>query len=158
MLGTMRLSIRMLRRHMALYSGCMATVGATSVIASASSSHPKFATWSDPLPRPENQREVAPKRRRLSLFYAKMTRQTPQHHPHYPFSTRRTSQHHPHHPFSARRRPKRHPRYPFSAHRRPKRQLRQPFSAYRTSKPQLRSPFSTHRTSQRHPRSHFLAH
>ena len=35
MLGTMRLSIRMLRRHMALYSGCMATVGATSVIASA---------------------------------------------------------------------------------------------------------------------------
>ena len=26
MLGTMRLSIRMLRRHMALYSGCMATV------------------------------------------------------------------------------------------------------------------------------------
>ena len=35
MLGTMRLSIRVLRRHMALYSGCMATVGATSVIASA---------------------------------------------------------------------------------------------------------------------------
>ena len=35
MLGTMRLSIRMLRRHMALYSGCMATVGVTSVIASA---------------------------------------------------------------------------------------------------------------------------
>lgn len=35
MLGTMRLSIRMLRRHMALYSGCMATVGATSVIASS---------------------------------------------------------------------------------------------------------------------------
>ena len=75
------------------------------------------------LPWPENYGEVAPKKRRLSLFYAKMTRRTPQHHLRSPFS--------------AHRGPQRHPRYPFSTHQ--------------TSQPQLHSPFSAHRTSQRHP-------
>ena len=90
-------------------------------------------------PWPENQGEVAPKRRRLSLFYAKMTRRTPQPHLLGPFSARRRSQRHLRSPFSTRRSPQRHPRYPFSTHQ--------------TPQPQLRSPFSTHRSPHRHPRS-----
>ena len=68
------------------------------------------------------------------MFYAKMTRQTPQHHP------RRH--------FSAHRRPERQLLQPFSTRRKPKRQLRQPFSAHQTSQHHPRYPFSTHRTSQ----------
>ena len=77
-----------------------------------------------------------------------MTRQTPQHHPRYPFSAHGRPKRQLRQPFSAHRSPQRHPRNPFSAHRTSQPHLLGPFSARRRSQRHLRSPFSTHRTSQ----------